>query len=435
MSQHVPGRWDWEQEPRHYRGDPQQPNIGAPASSDSTAWNYPQPVPAPGPLQPQPGTPQWSPAPAPPPWGHLPAAAAPAAYSGAYLPAAPVPPAPLGPGQHWSVLPGALDSIPAPSAADLTSEHLLRPHRPPPTGGWRKMIYLASGNIINPGESAKAVKQQNVYERIRYPQLLSTYKIATLSLKGGVGKTTITAALGGTLAAVRGDRAVAVDANPDRGTLNLKVPQQTAATIRHMLRDGGSINTYADMRNYTSQGSSRLEVLASDTDPAVTEAFSADEYTRAVHILEKFYSIILTDCGTGLLHSAMSAVLEQADCLILVSSGSVDGARSASATLDWLDAHGHRQLVRQAVTVINAPRPSAGKVDMQKVIDHFARRCRGVRLVPFDDHLESGTEIELARLAPQTQTAFLELAAVIAEDFSEKPRPLMQLHPQSPRQR
>lgn len=430
MSQHVPGRWDWEQEPRRYRADSASSPAGLASSAESTGWSYPQSQePAPG--SPPPVSTQWGPAPTTP-LGYPLAAARPVAYSPGYLQAAPVHPAQFVPGQHWSVLPDALDASPAPSAADLTSEHLLRPHRPPPTGGWRKMIYLASRNVINPGESAKTAKQQDIYERIRYPQLLSTYKIATLSLKGGVGKTTITAALGGTLAAVRGDRAVAIDANPDRGTLNLKVPQQTAATIRHMLRDGARINTYADMRNYTSQGSSRLEVLASDTDPAVSEAFSADEYARAVQILERFYSIILTDCGTGLLHSAMSAVLAEADCLILVSSGSVDGARSASATLDWLDAHGHRQLVRQAVTVINAPRPSAGKVDMQKVIDHFARRCRGVRLVPFDEHLESGTEIELGRLAPSTRTAFLELAAVIAEDFSEKPRAIMPPRPPAP---
>ena len=74
----------------------------------------------------------------------------------------------------------------------------------------------------------------------------------------------------------------------------------------------------------------------------------------------------------------MTAVLAKADALIVVSSGSVDGARSASATLDWLDAHGHEDLVRNSVCVINAVRPCSGKVDMQKVVDHFsggAVRC------------------------------------------------------------
>ena len=125
-------------------------------------------------------------------------------------------------------------------------------------------------------------------------------------------------------------------------------------------------------------------MLASETDPAISEAFSADDYSRVLEILERYYGLVLTDCGPGLLHSAMSSVLDKADVLIVVSSGSIDGARSASATLDWLDAHGHEALVRNSIAVINAVRPRNGKVDMSKVIDHFSRRCRAVRLVPYE---------------------------------------------------
>lgn len=39
---------------------------------------------------------------------------------------------------------------------------------------------------------------------------------------------------------------------------------------------------------------------------------------------------------------------------------------------------------------------------MQKVVDHFSRRCRAVRLVPFDPHLEEGAEIDLMRLKRET---------------------------------
>jgi MinD-like ATPase involved in chromosome partitioning or flagellar assembly len=133
---------------------------------------------------------------------------------------------------------------------------------------------------------------------------------------------------------------------------------------------------------------------------------------------------VLTDCGTGLLHSAMSAVLAKADTLIVVSSGSIDGARSASATLDWLDAHGHGNLVRESIAVINAVRPRSGKVDMQKVVDHFSRRCRAVRLIPFDPHLEEGAEIYLERMKRETREALIELAAVVADGFpSDQRRP------------
>ncbi|WP_193044456.1 MinD/ParA family ATP-binding protein [Mycolicibacterium baixiangningiae] len=307
--------------------------------------------------------------------------------------------------------------VPPTPYLDLSTVALLGQPKPAPSHGWRKWLYLATFKTVNIGESPKAAEQDSLITRVKQP-LGGCYRIAVLSLKGGVGKTTITATMGATFASIRGDRVVAVDANPDRGTLSQKVPLETTATVRHLLRDAEGIERYSDVRAYTSQGPSRLEVLASETDPAVSEAFSSDDYTRTLEVLERYYSLVLTDCGTGLMHSAMTAVLANADVLVVISSGSVDGARSASATLDWLDAHGHQALVANAIAVINAVRPRSGKVDLQKVSDHFSRRCRAVRVVPFDPHLEEGAEISLERLRPTTRDALLELAGVVADGFA-----------------
>jgi MinD-like ATPase involved in chromosome partitioning or flagellar assembly len=304
---------------------------------------------------------------------------------------------------------------------ELSTSTLLRQVKPPPSEGWRRWLYLLSGQLINVGESPRIMRYNDLVVQVNKP-LRGCYRIAMLSLKGGVGKTTITATLGATFASIRGDRVVAVDANPDRGTLSQKVPLETPATVRHLLRDVEGIERYSDVRSYTSQGPSRLEVLASESDPAMSEAFSADDYAQTLEILERFYGLVLTDCGTGLLHSAMTSVLDKADALIVVSSGSIDGARSAAATLDWLDAHGHEDLVRNSIAVVNAVRPRSGKVDMQKVVDHFSRRCRAVRLVPFDPHLEEGAEISLDRLKRETREALIELAAVVADGFPSDQR-------------
>jgi MinD-like ATPase involved in chromosome partitioning or flagellar assembly len=303
-----------------------------------------------------------------------------------------------------------------PSYLDLSTVALLGEPKRKPTQGWRRAVYLASGTLINLGEGPKVLRRKGLVAQVNKP-LRGCYRIAVLSLKGGVGKTTVTATLGSTFASIRGDRVIAVDANPDRGTLSQKVPLETPNTVRHLLRDAEGIRSYSDVRGYTSQADSRLEVLASESDPAVSEAFSSEDYTKTLEVLERFYTLVLTDCGTGLLHSAMAAVLAKADMLIVVSSGSVDGSRSASATLDWLDAHGYQQLVSNGITVINAVRPRSGKVDMRKVVDHFARRSRAVVQVPFDPHLEEGAEIGLDHLKPATREALLELAALVANGF------------------
>ncbi|WP_414639093.1 MinD/ParA family ATP-binding protein [Actinophytocola sp.] len=301
-------------------------------------------------------------------------------------------------------------------SGELSSQKLIKQTKRPPQSGWRKAVFVASGHLINVGESPDETHRRELIGRVNQP-LRGCYKIAMLSLKGGVGKTTTTTTLGSTFASLRGDRVIAVDANPDRGTLSQKIPLETTATVRHLLRDADRIQRYSDIRAYTSQGPSRLEVLASEQDPAVSEAFSEDDYRRTVALLEHFYNIVLTDCGTGLMHSAMKGVLDLADSLVVVSSGSVDGARSASATLDWLDAHGYRELVSRSVAVINSVRPRAGSVDLDKLAQHFASRCRAVCRIPFDPHLEEGAEIELDRLSAPTRLALLELAATVADGF------------------
>ena len=301
----------------------------------------------------------------------------------------------------------------------LTAEFLLHGKRPLPGSGWRRLVYRASGGLFRIGESATDARRRDLVNRVKTPVGGGHHRVAVLSLKGGVGKTTTVAGLGATLASFRGDRVIAVDANPDRGTLSDKVRLETAATIRDLLNERGQISRYADVRAFTSQSTSRLEVLASDRDPAASTAFNERDYCDAAQVLEQFYSVCITDCGTGLLHSAMAGVLRLADQIVLVSSPSVDGARSASATLDWLEAHEYGALVRNGVVVLSAiRRRSKSTVDLDRLEQHFAARCRAVVRIPYDAHLEEGAEVELDLLASETAEAYLTLAAIVGDGFA-----------------
>ncbi|WP_460697462.1 MinD/ParA family ATP-binding protein [Nocardia thraciensis] len=301
---------------------------------------------------------------------------------------------------------------PGQSIGDL---NLLKRQRRAPRSGWRKAVHKVTGGAINPGEAPADVIQRELVDRVNEP-VRGDYRIAILSLKGGVGKTTTTVGLGSTFASSRGDRVIAIDANPDLGTLAHRVPRQTRSTVRNLLEDQ-HISRYSDVRAHTSQAPSRLEVLASEQDPAVSEAFSEADYRRAIGILQQFYNIILTDCGTGLMHSAMKGVLDLASSLILVTSPAIDGARSASATLDWLEHHGYGKLVERTVVVVNASRRGASTVDLDQLRKLFLDRTRAVQVVPFDDHLAEGAEIDLELVGKPTRTALLELAAMVADDF------------------
>jgi MinD-like ATPase involved in chromosome partitioning or flagellar assembly len=319
------------------------------------------------------------------------------------------------------------------TADSLTAEALLQGKRPGPGSGWRRTVFRATGGLVRVGESASSQRRRELIWRARTPVAGGHHRVAVMSLKGGVGKTTTTVGLGATLGTLRGDRVIAVDANPDRGTLSDKVRLETSATVRDLLNERQQIHRYADVRAFTSQASSRLEVLASDRDPGVSVAFSEADYCDIARVLEHYYSICITDCGTGLLHSAMTGVLTLADQIVLVSSPSVDGARSASATLDWLEAHAYGDLVRNAVVVLSTVRPrSKSTVDLDRLEQHFASRCRAVVRIPYDSHLEEGAEVELEQLSPATTEAYLRLAATVGDGFARPRRSLQRSVPAHP---
>jgi MinD-like ATPase involved in chromosome partitioning or flagellar assembly len=303
----------------------------------------------------------------------------------------------------------------APSAADLTDDLIVRRRPPLPSVGWRRVVFAASGGLVNPGLSEADEARQVLLRRIRR-HLPGAHQIAVSSLKGGVGKTTVSAVLGLTLAEHRGDRVVAVDANPDAGTLADRLTGEIGVTVRQMLENIDSIDSLTAVSHYTSLAG-RLQVLASEQDPAMSEAFNRGEYEQICAVLARFYNIIITDSGTGLVHSAMEGTLALADSLIVVGSPTVDGASRASKTLDWLVAHGFAEQVADAVVVLSCDRVSP-EIDRERVRTHFRARARAVVEIPYDPHLATGGRLDLAAMRPQTRDAFLEVAALIADEFS-----------------
>ncbi|WP_234470128.1 AAA family ATPase, partial [Streptomyces sp. MBT70] len=299
------------------------------------------------------------------------------------------------------------------AAVELSSDRLLNNKRQKAKSGRP----AAGGGRFKLGGKKEEAERQRKLELIRTP-VLSCYRIAVISLKGGVGKTTTTTALGSTLATERQDKILAIDANPDAGTLGRRVRRETGATIRDLVQAIPYLNSYMDIRRFTSQAPSGLEIIANDVDPAVSTTFNDEDYRRAIDVLGRQYPVILTDSGTGLLYSAMRGVLDLADQLIIISTPSVDGASSASTTLDWLSAHGYSDLVSRSLTVISGVRETGKMIKVEDIVAHFETRTRGVIVVPFDEHLAAGAEVDLDMMRPKTREAYFNLAAMVAEDFT-----------------
>jgi MinD-like ATPase involved in chromosome partitioning or flagellar assembly len=303
-------------------------------------------------------------------------------------------------------------------AAMLTADRLLevnRKTRPGPEGGWNRFVYAITFHGLNLGDSAKVRARKELDHRIQKQFEGGTRFVPILTRKGGVGKTTVTALLGMALADAREDRIIAVDANPDRGTLSERVTKQTRSTVRDVVHKAATIGGFTDFSALVSRDETRLDILASDTDPLLSEAFDENDYNVVADLAQRFYSIVLTDCGTGIVHSVMRATLQRADSLVIVSGGSVDEARLASETLTWLEANGYGDLVRNAIVALNTATQGTNLVKLDEIESHFRSRVREIVRIPYDPQLAAGSVISYKDLKPLTKDAARNLAALVVE--------------------
>ncbi|MGN7858987.1 nucleotide-binding protein [Microbacterium sp. 22303] len=304
------------------------------------------------------------------------------------------------------------------SADLLTADRLLDASRlagPEPEGLWSHLLYTVSGRRINLGDGKRAQQRKALSARIASPLSGTARFVPVLSRKGGVGKTTVTALLGMALADAREDRVIAVDANPDRGTLADRIARTNSKTVRDLVRIHDQVTGYHDISAVVSRDATRLDVLASDADPRVSEAFNDEDYDQVASVAAHYYSLVLTDTGTGIVHSVMGAILDRADTLVIVAGLSVDEARLASETLTWLEANGYAAKVREAVVVLNQSTPGTPMVRLGELEAHFRTRVAHVLRLPYDARIAAGSAITFAALQPETRQAARELAAIVVE--------------------
>ena len=290
----------------------------------------------------------------------------------------------------------------------------------PSQRGWRHMIYLLTR--INMGLSPDEVYEMDLHARIRR-NARDSYQIGVFGLKGGVGKTAVTVALGSSLSKVRGDRILAVDADPDGGNLGDRAGRQSAATVADLLSDK-ELSRYNDIRAYTSMNGSNLEVLSSEEYSGARREFNDDDWKGAVGIVSRYYNLVLADCGAGLFQPASRGVLSTVSGLVIVASASIDGARQAAITMDWLRQNGYQDLLGRSCVVINHTVPGKPNIDVEDLVQQFERHVPPGRVVvlPWDKHIASGTEIQLDLLSPLFRRRMIELAAALSDDFDRLER-------------
>lgn len=286
--------------------------------------------------------------------------------------------------------------------------------------GWRRWVH--SVTRINFGLSPDEKYELGLRNRVsRRPR--GSYQIAVLGLKGGAGKTTTTVTLGTTLAQVRGDRILVLDADPGCGNLADRAGRSSPSSIADLLADP-ELSHYNDVRAHTSVNAANLEILPAQEYTTARRGLSGEDMRVAVDKVSKFYNLVIADCGAGLFDPVTRSVLETSSAIVIVTNVSIDSARQAAIALEWLRHNGYQDLLNRACVVVDHVSVGETNVAEKHVVRQFEQRLQPGRVVvlPWDKHIAAGGEIHLDQLGPVYKRRILELAAALSDDFERAGR-------------
>jgi MinD-like ATPase involved in chromosome partitioning or flagellar assembly len=252
--------------------------------------------------------------------------------------------------------------------------------------------------------------------RITGPRLMHCATVAVVSPKGGVGKTTVTALLGTLFSLLRRDPIVAVDTNPDFGSLGrVLTPDQTwfVDDLARLVADDDELSLTA-LDSLLGRAVHGLLVVPAPTDPERMTALDEDAYRRVITRLKDFFSLVLLDCGTGLQDPALAAAIAGADQVVLLTD-----AQPATASLVAESTELLHQWGKPITVVVNRMPLKGAKLDVAR-LSAYLPAARGLVVVP--DDVVAATRLATGRFdwrdAPSTwQYAVRRLATVLVADW------------------
>ncbi len=280
------------------------------------------------------------------------------------------------------------------------------------TTGWRGAAN-AMGLKLAPG--TKERKRREVWRRIRAPKD-SMYSITVATLKGGAGKTTLTAALGQVFSSVRSDGVIAVDADPDAGDLARRTAVHDHDLSMVDLLEAEDLSQRDFVQRYLSTTDANLQVLSSGWRPDSDRILVPEDVTDIHEIASHYYSLLLWDGDKALNSPLVRTMLEKSNALVLLVEASAPGAAKAGQAIDWLRFHGFEGLLARTVVVVNETTANT-RLDIKALLAVLARQQLKLAHIPYDKHLDEGMSIDLAKLNKKTRRALEDLAAMLADDF------------------
>ncbi|MFJ8166078.1 hypothetical protein ACIRBY_34880 [Streptomyces sp. NPDC096136] len=268
--------------------------------------------------------------------------------------------------------------------------------------------------------AAKAVTTgTGLAEQVQQP-VTTGRQIVVTSIRGGSGKTTVTALLSRTYNHFRHDPVLTLEADAALGTLPVRLGVEslrwTCGDLARIVRPSMQLTDVTGYLVPLPDGG----WLLPGSQGRIGAQVDVAAYRTVTVALRRYFGVTVVDCET-LPGEVARTALDTAHARVLTTPATAEGVESTRAVLDWLGSLPVPVLPRTVVVIaVQSPHPA---VDLDGAAARLAATGAGVVVLPYDRHLASGGPVRTELLGEGTRQAAVRLAAEVLQRAVSLPAP------------
>jgi MinD-like ATPase involved in chromosome partitioning or flagellar assembly len=286
---------------------------------------------------------------------------------------------------------------------------------------WTRFVGRARNVLTSPPARQEQELDQQL-QQLRVRGLQHGVTVALGSIKGGVGKTTLTLSLADTLADALRCGVLVVDADLEWGTAADSTPQdgRRGATLTEVLANHDQINSPGDLAPYLLALPGGAQLLAGPTDPSEIEQIQAADMQKLLELLRRFFPVILLDLspGIGLRGTIPRWAFGSSDEIVAIATPTRGSLKRAGRMLGYLSEHRPDVPITLALNMVPR-RPDEASRRVIQVAERNGK-TRRYAAIPRDDgllrQLDAGL-LNIDELDQLTRIAIKDLAFKLADGW------------------
>jgi MinD-like ATPase involved in chromosome partitioning or flagellar assembly len=232
--------------------------------------------------------------------------------------------------------------------------------------------------------------------------------IAVTSIRGGVGKSTVSALLGRTFNHYRHDPVLTLEADAALGTLPVRMGAESVrwacGDLAPILSPSMRLN---DVTGYLVPVADGGWLLPASRG-RVGAPLDVPTYRTVTLALRRYFAVTVVDCES-LPGEVARTAMDTAHARVVVAPTTAEGVNGTRQVLNWLAQLPHAALA-STVVALTAGSPDL-VLDVKAAVAHLKETGVTVVPLPYDRHLAGGGPIRPELLGQATRDATVRLAA------------------------